>query len=107
MERSPTFKFHIGPRKVLLYTAILTAGSLLLVYAVLLYFWASGRLETYLFNVNHSALVTQVIVVLTQGSMIAVGAVVTYTVQTLATDDVIRRSERYSFPVITFGSLYS
>jgi len=86
------FNFHLA-------ASIISFSLLLAIYATLLAFRATHALDSRLFSIDRIDKVTQIIVGVSQTSIIILTAALSFTMEALASDAVLRRSKRVcAFP---------
>jgi hypothetical protein len=78
------FKFHLT-------ASIISFSLLTAIYATLLALWATGALDSQLFSVDRIDKVTQIVVGISQVSVIILTAVLSFSMEALASDAVLRR----------------
>jgi len=80
------FNFHLA-------ASIISFSLLILIYATLLALRATHALDSQVFNIDRIDKVTQIVVGISQTSIIILTAVLSFTMEALASDAVLRRSK--------------
>ena len=80
------FNFHLA-------ASIISFSLLVLIYAALLALRATNALDSQVFNLHRIDKVTQIVVGISQTSIIILTAVLSFTMEALASDAVLRRSK--------------
>jgi len=78
------FNFHLA-------AAIISFSLLVVIYATLLALWASDALDSQVFSIDRIDKVTQIVVGVSQTSVIILTAALSFTMEALASDAVLRR----------------